>query len=274
MSKFGMVMDITRCSGCQTCVITCQMNNNQRPQVAWSAVETVEEGEWPDGDRFALPHACMHCQDAPCVQVCPNGSSAIREDGIVTIDYETCIACGACVTACPYDARSINSNDKWYFDAEEPAPYEAYGTPHFGVAEKCTFCSERVDDGLLPCCVEACPNVARIFGDIDDPESEISTYISESGAEILEGTSVYYVKGDRDVSISGLLLGDDSASTPVSSGQPEGQEPKEEQNPNIAVIGLGGTAVAAAAAVGIGFAVKNSRNKKNSAVEAGGKDDE
>ncbi len=272
MSKYGMVMDMTRCSGCQTCVITCQMNNNQRPGVAWSKVDTIEQGTWPEGDRFALPHACMHCENAPCVNVCPNKASTQRPDGIVVVDYNTCLACGACLMVCPYDARTISFREDWNFGAQEPAPYESYGTPHADVAEKCIFCAERVDAGQAPHCVEACPNKARIFGDVSDPSSEISVYIKEHNAEALRGTSVYYVKGSHDINLREALMTNISNVPEAVLEKPASEPQGQPQGPNIGIIAAAGVAVAAAGA-GIGFAAGNSHGKKK-AVETAGKDGE
>lgn len=271
MSKYGMVIDMTRCTGCQTCVIACQMNNNQRPGVAWSKVDTVEMGEWPEGDRFALPHACMHCDDAPCVHVCPTGASVKRPDGIVTVDYDTCLACGACLMVCPYDARTISFRDEWYFDSKEAAPYETFGTSHVDVAEKCTFCAERVDEGLSPCCVEACPNKARIFGDLDDPEGEANASIEENGAEALRGTSVYYVKGEHDISLREALMTNVSEIPAVMLDTATAKAPSEPQGPNVAAMGTAGVVVAAAAAA-IGFGAGTGYGKKKAA--AAGKEGE
>ena len=206
MARYGTVIDLTRCTGCQTCVITCQMHHNTRPGISWGRVDFVEDGVWPDGQRFALPHACMHCDGAPCVAACPTGATVQREDGIVTVDYETCIGCGACVTACPFGARQIGAaENEWFFGAEEPAPYEAYGVQRAGVAEKCVFCAERVDEGRLPWCVDACPTAVRVFGDLDDPDSEICAYIEANGAEQIPGTAVYYVRGGIDADLDALL---------------------------------------------------------------------
>lgn len=273
MSKYGMVIDMTRCSGCQTCVVTCQMNNNQRPGVAWVKVDAIEQGAWPEEDRFFLPHACMHCENAPCVKVCPSGASVQRADGIVTVDYGTCLACGACLMVCPYDARTMSFRDEWHFEAGEPAPYEAYGTPHTDVAEKCFFCADRVDAGLPPHCAEACPNGARIFGDLDDPASAISTYLAEHDVEALRGTSVYYVRGRHDLNLRETLMTNLSNVPSImlreTSPQPQGQQ----QGPNVAAIGTAGVIVAAAAA-GIGFAAGNSHGKKKATESTAGKDGE
>ena len=274
MSKYGMVIDMTRCTGCQTCVVTCQMNNNQRPGVAWSKVDTIEQGSWPEGDRFALPHACMHCDDAPCVHVCPTGATAQRADGIVTVDYDTCLACGACLMVCPYEARTISFRDDWNFGTEEAAPYESYGAPHSDVAEKCIFCAGRVDQGLAPHCVDACPMAARVFGDLDDPASEINAYIEKHGAEALRGTSVYYVKGNHDLSLRETLMTNNSDVPAILREEAAVEGPQgEQQGTNVAAIGAAGV-VAVAAAAGIGFAAGSSHGKKKAAIGTDGKDGE
>lgn len=273
MSKYGMVIDMTRCSGCQTCVVTCQMNNNQRPGVAWGKVDMIERGAWPESDRIALPHACMHCENAPCVSVCPSGASVQRADGIVTIDYDACLACGACLMVCPYDARAISFRDGWSFDADQPAPYEAFGSPHARVAEKCIFCEDRVDMGFAPHCMAACPTGARVFGDLDDPNSTVNAYIAESNAEALPGTSVYYAKGSHDVNVREALMTNVSDVPTIVREETVPRPQGEQQSPNIAVIGATGVAVAAAAA-GIGFAAGNNHGKKKATSGVTGKDGE
>ena len=272
MAKYGMVIDLTRCTWCQTCVVTCQMHNNQRPGVKWSSVDSVEQGIYPDVDRFYLIHSCMHCDDAPCVNVCPTGASVQRDDGIVTVDYDTCLACGACVMVCPYEARTISFKDGWNFDAAEAAPYESYGTPHADVAEKCVFCASRVDDGALPHCVEACPMAARVFGDVEDPASDVSAYIEQNNAENLRGTSLYYVKGGHDLNLREALMTNVSNVPNIIADEAESAGPVgEQQAPNAAVIGVGAVAVAAVAA-GAGFAAGNARGKK-AADRVEGKDE-
>lgn len=206
MTHYGMAIDTDRCTGCQTCVVICQMNHNQRPGIAWGTVDFAEGAIGENVDRIAIPHACMHCENAPCVEVCPTGASIQSEDGIVTIDYETCIGCGMCLTACVYGARKIKAEEEWYFGASEPAPYEAYGTPHFNVAEKCIFCADRLEQGLMPACVENCLTKARVFGDLDDPGSDISKFIQEKGAVALPGTSMYYALGNHGVDLNDILV--------------------------------------------------------------------
>lgn len=207
MTRYGMTIDLTRCTGCQTCVVTCQLHHNQRPGIAWGRVDAQEWGAWPDCGRAYLPHACMHCEDAPCVAACPTGASIQREDGIVVVDYEQCIACGSCAMACPYDARRQNKAEGNYFDAAEPAPYETYGEgQRTNVFEKCIFCADQVDKGEAPWCVQGCFCAARVFGDLDDPESEINAYIEKTGAVNVPGTAMYYVTSDYQIDIPGALL--------------------------------------------------------------------
>ncbi|WP_457648382.1 4Fe-4S dicluster domain-containing protein [Profundibacter sp.] len=108
-----------------------------------------------------LPRLCNHCDNPPCVPVCPVQATFQREDGIVVVDADKCVGCAYCVQACPYDARFIN--------------------PKTNIADKCTFCVHRVEAGLLPACVETCTGGARIFGDMNDPDSEISKVLAEAG---------------------------------------------------------------------------------------------
>ena len=197
MAHYGMVIDMRRCAGCYACVVACQQWNNLRPNTpAWNA---VERREWTDADgtphRGYLPHACMHCTDAPCEAACPTGATFTREDGIVMVNGEACISCGACVTACPYEARVMAKNDGWWLDVENPAPYEELGARTTAAVEKCIMCASRVDEGLEPACVVNCPGGARIFGDLEDPESPASVALAEAGdaAYNVPGSSYYYI---------------------------------------------------------------------------------
>jgi molybdopterin-containing oxidoreductase family iron-sulfur binding subunit len=135
------------------------------------------------------------------VAVCPVGATKQRADGIVTVDYDACIGCGACVEACPYDARTILPElVPYYDDLGEPTPFEQAKPQNLraGVAQKCVFCKDLVDQGEVPACVKTCPCYARFFGDLDDPNSEVSRLIqSRKGATLLpqQGTDprVYYL---------------------------------------------------------------------------------
>ena len=268
MTRLGMLVDLRRCAGCYACVVACQMWNNEKPGVAWNHVELREWDDSGTAHRSYLPHACMHCIDAPCVAACSTGASTVREDGIVVVDYETCTGCGMCLEACPYGARTINTNDAWFFDAEAPAPYEKEGIQRINVAEKCIFCYPRVDQGLEPACVHTCPGHARIFGDTEDPESDIANAIAAAGESVhtLPNTSFSYIPFET---MPATML----PSPELASGGKRGKnEASDEPGGGIdPVVVAGGVAVVAAIGVGAGVAVNNSKKKK-AAQEADGND--
>ena len=198
MAHYAMAIDLRRCAGCAACVVACQLENNQRPGVSWSMLDCFEWGtEAGTSGRAYVPHACMQCDDSPCVSLCPTGASVRGADGVTLVNYDACISCGVCLTACPYDARKANDATDYMFGASEPAPYEAYGTQRSGVVEKCTFCHDRVEEGKQPACVLNCPAKARFFGDLDDPESDVATFLAaHPEAERIDETSLYYVAPD------------------------------------------------------------------------------
>jgi len=198
--RYGMVIDLGRCVGCQACSLGCKAVNGTPPGVFWCKVLLGEEGKFPATRRTMLPLQCMHCQNAPCVQVCPTGASYKRPDGIVAVDYDKCMGCKYCETACPYDARTLVEEIKPYFPEFGPTLYEEmmYQKHQEGVVEKCNFCMERVDKGEEPKCVETCIAYARTFGDLDDPNSEVSRLlVTRRGHQLLPelGTepSIYYL---------------------------------------------------------------------------------
>ena len=201
MPRYGMVIDLNRCVGCHACAMACRAQNATPLQVFWSKVIIGEKGTYPNSRFTILPVLCNQCANPPCTAVCPVGATKQRADGIVTVDYDTCIGCGACVQACPYDARTILPElVPYYDDIGEPTPFEQAKPQNMkaNVAQKCVFCKDLVDQGEVPACVETCVCYARHFGDLDDPNSEVSKLIqARKGYQLLPdqgaNPSVYYL---------------------------------------------------------------------------------
>jgi molybdopterin-containing oxidoreductase family iron-sulfur binding subunit len=200
--KYGMVIDLRRCVGCNACTIACKQQYGTPPGIFYSHVHITETGTYPNARQTPLPVLCNHCEDAPCVDVCPTGASAKQANGIVTIDANTCIGCRYCMVACPYNVRQfIGSETQGYYpDKGGLVVYEKamYPSHQVGTVEKCSFCAVRVADGQLPACVLTCPAQARFFGDLDDPNSQVSQLIVQHNAKPLNpeaGTkpNVYYI---------------------------------------------------------------------------------
>jgi Fe-S-cluster-containing dehydrogenase component len=171
-----MVVDLARCNGCKACTESCIEEHYVPP--AWGEPNYKGYQEWikvyemasPGGGKYFFPRPCMHCDNAPCVKVCPVGASYKRDDGLVLINQDRCIGCRFCIAACPYEARYFNWYDPPVSPEEKFVKYsDEYPVPHRrGVVEKCVFCAHRTDMGRLPACVEACHNVgmnALYFGD-------------------------------------------------------------------------------------------------------------
>jgi Fe-S-cluster-containing dehydrogenase component len=187
---WGMVISLEKCIGCEYCMRSCSAANDVAPDKPWNIV--VEE-ENTAGNKFYFSRPCLHCQNAPCVEVCPVKATFHREDGLVIMDYDRCIGCRYCEVACPYDARKFNWKAR--DDVNEYIPTwgiaEVPRRPR-GVIEKCTFCNHRIDDGMktglvpgvdpeaTPACVNACPVGARVFGDLKNPESQVSLLIKNN----------------------------------------------------------------------------------------------
>ncbi len=161
--RYAMLVDVTKCYGCMACVAACHSENN----VPIGKFRTwVEKTVLPSGTPAFVPKLCNHCENPSCAKACPVGAIDRDENGLVIIDSNKCIGCGACVKACPYGAVFID--------------------PVAGVANKCTFCDHRLQKGLLPACVETCPTGARVFGDVNDPNSEISKAMSLIQTDVLK----------------------------------------------------------------------------------------
>ena len=203
MKRCGMVIDLKRCVGCYSCMIACKSENGTPPEIFFSRVVEEEIGVYPHTSRKFLPLLCNHCQDAPCERICPTGATYRREDGIVMVDASKCIGCRSCYITCPYKNRyylSPKAVQSGYYGTSL-VPYEVEKYRDFGkagIVVKCTMCAHRVDQGLEPACVATCPARARIFGDLDDPRSEVSQLIARRYGTPMHpefGTkpSVYYL---------------------------------------------------------------------------------
>ncbi len=224
MPRWGMVIDLDICMGCQACTIACAVENNVPPAAAgsedddrpftWMRLLSETEGQYPNANVEMLPRPCMHCDNPPCVTVCPVDATNIDNEGLVRQIYPRCIGCRYCTTACPYTVRYFN----WKVP-EWPAPLDEMLSPDVsirpsGVVEKCTFCHQRLQvakdvaaaegrslrpGDYVPACVESCPAGAMFFGDLDDPDSGVSRLARSSRAyRLLEelGTEpkVYYLR--------------------------------------------------------------------------------
>jgi molybdopterin-containing oxidoreductase family iron-sulfur binding subunit len=202
---FGYALDIGRCVGCRKCVYACVDENNQSrdPQVHWIRVLEMDRARgvdlhhadaYYDADKvprpgkFYFPVQCQQCQDPPCVKVCPTEATWKEKDGIVVIDYNWCIGCRCCMSACPYGARHMNWADP-EIPKEDVNPVTHYlgNRPRErGVVEKCTFCVQRTRKGRYPACVEVCPVGARKFGNLLDAKSEVRAVLDTQRVFVLK----------------------------------------------------------------------------------------
>jgi len=179
MPKYVMVIDQARCVGCMACIVACKNENDVPPEHFRTRVIEKVSGKFPKLRMELSSELCNHCDNPPCVYNCPTGASyKNKKIGLVLLKKNRCVGCKACITACPYDARYIH--------------------PEHGYADKCTFCSHRVTGGREPACVTTCIGKSRIFGDIEDPESEVSKLLLENHSEVLKSTAgtkprVYYI---------------------------------------------------------------------------------
>ncbi len=196
--RWGMVVDLNRCVGCQTCTIACKHANDTLPGIQWRRVLDVERGEFPDVERLFLVVGCQHCDEPPCVPVCPTGATSRRADGLVTMNYDVCIGCGYCAVSCPYQARTIaHESHPYYPDQSTPQEDLVAHPDRLGVAQKCTFCVDRVDAGLAqgltpgvdaaatPACSAACIAQAIHFGDFASPDSNVSRLVRDKAGFVM-----------------------------------------------------------------------------------------
>ncbi len=227
--KFAMVIDLQRCTGCGGCSLACKIENNTPDGIFWSNKLTQTFGTFPNVNFEYIPTLCNHCENAPCVEVCPTAAMHRTEGEIVDHDPDICIGCKACAVACPYSAISVNHEKPHAFWRDDERAMEGMTSsgqevtvrvkgreiPYYnsarerdtpgtgirpkGVPEKCNFCLHRLRRGKLPACVEACPCNARIFGDLNDSNSEVSRLLGKYKPSRLKehlGTSpkVFYIR--------------------------------------------------------------------------------
>lgn len=233
MTQWAMVIDLDKCTGCQSCSTACAMENDTLPGESWQDVLFYTEGRYPNATIKWFPRPCMHCENPTCAYVCPTRATYQTEDGVVLIDYNRCIGCKHCMIACPYGVRFYASEDQplepdlrevfpsgkdqlWSPPYQSPDQdwSEGRGIPPKSVVSKCTFCYHRIQhapEGVsdldehdpelveyVPACVRSCPPKARYFGDLDDPESRVNRLIAEKrGVRLKEETGnrpkVYYL---------------------------------------------------------------------------------
>ena len=233
MPRYAMVIDLQRCVGCGSCSISCRNENNVSEGFYWSHKITETSGTFPNVRYHYIPTLCNHCTNAPCVRGCPTLAMHKLENGITMHDPKKCIGCRYCMINCPYGVIYFNWKDphtNWKdkrelikgvtsSPAEEIKTLDARGVPYYnphrdatlpgirpkGVVEKCTFCDHRIMEDKLPRCVESCPADARIFGDLDDPKSQVNHLLGKFRPFRLkeaQGTepAVFYI---RDFSSAG-----------------------------------------------------------------------
>ncbi len=180
--KYAMVIDTSRCLNCKACIVSCQLENGVPPDYTRDWIkETKGESSMP---FYFQPANCMQCDEPSCVAACPvPGATYKAKNGLVVINPDLCINCGNCVPACPYGAR--------------------FRHPVKHIVDKCDFCRHRIKQGLEPACVVTCPTRTRVFGDLNDPESEVSRLVKKGGLvqvfnpKVDTKPNIYFVKGTK-----------------------------------------------------------------------------
>ena len=204
--QYGYALNLSRCNGSRKCVTACVQENNQDRETGIQYIKVLEmpagsldleksdhfydHDQVPAEGKYYMPVQCQQCANPPCTKVCPVKATWTESDGITVIDYNWCIGCRYCMAACPYEARRFNFSEP-QIEKEEINPDMGYLSNRIrpaGVVEKCHFCLHRTREGKFPACMEACPTGARVFGNLNDPDSEISY--------ILKNKRVYILKED------------------------------------------------------------------------------
>ena len=197
--RWAMGIDLTKClTECDACMTACRRENNvaffgdERIDVHWIRKAFVKNEQAPNAPETPVLLLCNHCDRPPCAAVCPVQATYKREDGIVIVDPHRCMGCRYCMVACPYDARFFNYKEN-PSRTNKKLPKRSHG-----VAESCNFCAHRIDVKKAPACVEACPTKAMIFGDLNDPDSEVSRFAAALSVQRIRedlGTEpkVYYL---------------------------------------------------------------------------------
>ncbi|MBM3299805.1 MAG: 4Fe-4S dicluster domain-containing protein [Deltaproteobacteria bacterium] len=177
MPRYGIAIDTTKCIGCHACRVACQNQNDLAVTEQFNKIVERERGIFPSFSREFIPLQCNHCRNAPCQRVCPTGATYTTPDEVVLVNEKTCVGCKYCIEACPYKMRILDHAR--------------------GIVEKCRFCIEMVRDGGTPACVSTCPTQVRIFGDLDDPNSEVCRFVAQHRAQPLRpdldtGPKIFY----------------------------------------------------------------------------------
>jgi Fe-S-cluster-containing dehydrogenase component len=248
MAKWGMVIDLDKCTGCQACTVACGMENNRLPGEHWQDVLFYTEGEYPSANVKWFPRPCMQCENASCVRVCPTKATYKTEDGVVLVDWDKCIGCKYCMIACPYGVRfytdekplvepdikavfqTTSGKQQWSppYQGPQQDNKRGIGIQPNGVVSKCTFCYHRISKAppgtpdldpnnpdlveYVPACVRTCAPTARFFGDLDNPDSEVSKMIgNQRGVRLFDNTGnrpqVYYLSGGAGAAVPGTRAG-------------------------------------------------------------------
>lgn len=208
--KYEFLVDLRKCVGCNSCQVSCKMENSVPIGDFRSNVDIADVGVYPDARRHFFPKLCNHCDDPPCVLPCPvPGATFKRKDGVVAVNRDLCIGCARCVGACPYGARFMHphipvKNDPAKY-AKTVSEVRGKKARDLRVVDKCDYCSHRLAEGIEePACVRNCVGKARFFGDVNDPKSEISKLIASARTVKWHpdyGTKpkTYYIAPDKEV---------------------------------------------------------------------------